>query len=48
MTDPSPPSLWPDDPAKVDLTSFGAVAEAVADALDGKFHPVALGLRGSE
>jgi len=41
-------SLWSDDPAKVDLLSFDAVAQTVADALlDEALDPVALGLSGS-
>jgi hypothetical protein len=41
-------SLWSDDPARVDLLSFDAVAETVADALlDEALDPVALGLSGS-
>ncbi|AOT06068.1 KAP family P-loop NTPase fold protein [Arthrobacter sp. U41] len=48
MTDPSALSLWSDDPAKVDLLSFDAVAQTVADALlDEALDPVALGLSGS-
>lgn len=48
MTDPSALSLWSDDPAKVDLLSFDAVAQTVADALlDETLDPVALGLSGS-
>lgn len=48
MTDPSAMSLWSDDPAKVDLLSFDAVAQTVADALlDEALDPVALGLSGS-
>lgn len=41
-------SLWSDDPAHVDLLSFDAVAQTVADALlDEALDPVALGLSGS-
>lgn len=41
-------SLWSDDPAQVDLLSFDAVAQTVADALlDEALDPVALGLSGS-
>jgi len=41
-------SLWSDEPAKVDLLSFDAVAQTVADALlDEALDPVALGLSGS-
>ena len=41
-------SLWSDDPARVDLLSFDAVAQTVADALlDEALDPVALGLSGS-
>lgn len=41
-------SLWSDDPAAVDLLSFDAVAQTVADALlDPALDPVALGLSGS-
>ncbi|HZL07284.1 MAG TPA: P-loop NTPase fold protein, partial [Coriobacteriia bacterium] len=48
MTDPSALSLWSDDPAEVDLLSFDAVAQTVADALlDEALDPVALGLSGS-
>ena len=48
MTNPSALSLWSDDPAKVDLLSFDAVAQTVADALlDEELDPVALGLSGS-
>jgi hypothetical protein len=40
--------LWSDDPASVDLLSFDAVAQTVADALlDDCLDPVALGLSGS-
>ena len=40
--------LWSDDPAGVDLLSFDAVAETLADALlDERLDPVALGLSGS-
>ncbi|UUW87792.1 KAP family P-loop NTPase fold protein [Pimelobacter simplex] len=40
--------LWSDDPAGVDLLSFDAVAETLADALlDDSLDPVALGLSGS-
>jgi hypothetical protein len=40
-------SLWSDDPAPVDLLSFDAVAQTVADALlDEALDPVALGLSG--
>ena len=40
--------LWSDDPAGVDLLSFDAVAETLADALlDARLDPVALGLSGS-
>lgn len=48
MNNPSALSLWSDDPAKVDLLSFDAVAQTVADALlDEALDPVALGLSGS-
>lgn len=41
-------ALWSDDPANVDLLSFDAVAQTVADALlDETLDPVALGLSGS-
>lgn len=41
-------SLWSDDPAEVDLLSFDAVAQTLADALlDEALDPVALGLSGS-
>lgn len=41
-------ALWSDDPARVDLLSFDAVAGTVADALlDEALDPVALGLSGS-
>lgn len=41
-------ALWSDDPARVDLLSFDAVAITVADALlDEALDPVALGLSGS-
>lgn len=41
-------SLWSDDPARIDLLSFDAVAQTVADALlDKALDPVALGLSGS-
>lgn len=41
-------SLWSDDPAQIDLLSFDAVAQTVADALlDEALDPVALGLSGS-
>lgn len=41
-------ALWSDDPARIDLLSFDAVAHTVADALlDGALDPVALGLSGS-
>lgn len=47
MTSP-PLSLWSDDPARIDLLSFDAVAQTVADALlDEALDPVALGLSGS-
>ncbi|GAB3474275.1 KAP family P-loop NTPase fold protein [Amycolatopsis cihanbeyliensis] len=40
--------LWSDDPASVDLLSFDAVGQTVADALlDDALDPVALGLSGS-
>lgn len=40
--------LWSDDPAGIDLLSFDAVAETLADALlDDRLDPVALGLSGS-
>ena len=40
--------LWSDDPANMDLLSFNAVAQTVADALlDAALDPVALGLSGS-
>lgn len=48
MTTARPPDLWSDDPASVDLLSFDAVAQTVADALlDDALDPVALGLSGS-
>ena len=41
-------SLWSDEPARIDLLSFDAVAQTVADALlDEALDPVALGLSGS-
>jgi len=41
-------SLWSDEPARIDLLSFDAVAQTVADALlDDSLDPVALGLSGS-
>lgn len=41
-------SLWSDEPARVDLLSFDAVAHTIADALlDEALDPVALGLSGS-
>ncbi|WML66165.1 P-loop NTPase fold protein [Rhodococcus sp. AH-ZY2] len=41
-------ALWSDDPARVDLLSFDAVAETVVDALlDEALDPIALGLSGS-
>lgn len=41
-------ALWSDDPAGIDLLSFDAVAETLADALlDDRLDPVALGLSGS-
>jgi len=41
-------ALWSDDPARIDLLSFDAVAQTVADALlDEALDPVALGLSGS-
>lgn len=41
-------ALWSDDPARVDLLSFDAVAKTVADALlDEALAPVTLGLSGS-
>ncbi|GLZ77949.1 hypothetical protein Afil01_27560 [Actinorhabdospora filicis] len=47
MTEPNL-ALWSDDPARVDLLSFDAVAKTVADALlDEALDPVALGLSGS-
>lgn len=40
--------LWSDDPAKIDLLSFCAIAATVVDAvLDESLDPVALGLSGS-
>ncbi|WP_372983865.1 P-loop NTPase fold protein [Microbacterium sp.] len=45
-----PPSLrlLPDDPAKIDLLSFDAIAQTIADALlDEHLDPVALGLSGN-
>lgn len=48
MTASQPSGLWSDDPATVDLLSFDAVAQTVADALlDDSLDPVALGLSGS-
>lgn len=48
MTTAQPSGLWSDDPASVDLLSFDAVAQTVADAvLDEALDPVALGLSGS-
>lgn len=48
MTGAQPSSLWSDDPSGVDLLSFDAVAQTVADALlDEALDPVALGLSGS-
>ncbi|QFZ17713.1 KAP family P-loop NTPase fold protein [Saccharothrix syringae] len=48
MTASLPSGLWSDDPATVDLLSFDAVAQTVADALlDDSLDPVALGLSGS-
>lgn len=39
--------LWSDDPSKVDLLSFSAIASTVVDAvLDESLDPVALGLSG--
>lgn len=39
--------LWSDDPAKVDLLSFSAIASTIVDAvLDESLDPVALGLSG--
>lgn len=43
MTESSALSLSTDDPAKVDLLSFGAVAPTVADALGEAVDPAALG-----
>jgi hypothetical protein len=41
-------ALWSDDPAQVDLLSFDAVAQTLADGLlDPAVDPVALGLSGS-
>jgi hypothetical protein len=41
-------ALWSDDPSPVDLLSFNAVAETIADALlDDRLDPIALGLSGS-
>jgi hypothetical protein len=41
-------SLWSDEPARIDLLSFDAVAQTVADALlDDSLDSVALGLSGS-
>lgn len=40
--------LWSDDPARIDLLSFDAVAQTVADALpDEALDPVVLGLFGN-
>jgi hypothetical protein len=48
MNTARPSGLWSDDPASVDLLSFDAVAQTVADALlDDALDPVALGLSGS-
>src|SRR5690606_21135958 len=48
MTAVQPARLWSDDPESVDLLSFDAVAQTVADApLDEALDPVALGLSGS-
>lgn len=48
MTSSSALSLWSDDPSQVDLLSFDAVAQTVADALlDEALDPIALGLSGS-
>jgi hypothetical protein len=48
MTAAQPSGLWSDDPSGVDLLSFDAVAQTVADALlDEALDPVALGLSGS-
>jgi hypothetical protein len=48
MTTAPHSGLWSDDPARVDLLSFDAVAHTVADALlDEALDPVALGLSGS-
>lgn len=48
MTTARSSGLWSDDPASVDLLSFDAVAQTVADALlDDALDPVALGLSGS-
>src|SRR5258707_128865 len=48
MTAAQPSGLWSDDPSGVDLLSFDAVAQTVADALlDDALDPVALGLSGS-
>ncbi|MEV6712570.1 P-loop NTPase fold protein [Lentzea sp. NPDC051208] len=48
MTTAARSGLWSDDPARVDLLSFDAVAQTVADVLlDDSLDPVALGLSGS-
>ncbi|WP_282090232.1 KAP family P-loop NTPase fold protein [Streptomyces tendae] len=48
MTAAQRSGLWSDDPSSVDLLSFDAVAQTVADALlDEALDPVALGLSGS-
>ncbi len=48
MTVTQPSGLWSDDPSGLDLLSFDAVAQTLADALlDEALDPVALGLSGS-
>ena len=43
-----PVQLWSDEPASVDLLTFGAIAEtAVEVVLDDALDPIALGISGS-
>jgi predicted KAP-like P-loop ATPase len=48
VEDGIPLQLWSDEPSRVDLLSFDAIAETVVQAvLDDALDPVALGLTGS-
>jgi hypothetical protein len=44
----APASLWSDEPSRVDLLAFGAVADTVVDAvLDDELDPLAIGVSGA-